>query len=152
MAITNHERVGKALGLFKAGLGPFVQREVQGGAIESGKQDAHKLRRFADDSLLASKPVPEWDIAGLLKLMWEAWNDVVRNLLAPAERGFGRREFDAGLRWTTRGSRTGWRESGFRRRFSARRGFAGGGATDSFPRNRRSGFGTRGSRWGPDSG
>ena len=36
MAITNHERVGKALDLLKAGLGPFVQREVQG-AIESRK-------------------------------------------------------------------------------------------------------------------
>jgi hypothetical protein len=28
MAITNHERVGKALELLKAGLGPFVEREL----------------------------------------------------------------------------------------------------------------------------
>ena len=28
MAITNHERVGKALELLKSGLGPFVQREI----------------------------------------------------------------------------------------------------------------------------
>lgn len=27
MAITNHERVGKALELLKSGLGPFVERE-----------------------------------------------------------------------------------------------------------------------------
>ena len=27
MAITNHERVGKAMDLLRAGLGPFVQRE-----------------------------------------------------------------------------------------------------------------------------
>ena len=27
MAITNHERVGKALELLKAGLGPFAERE-----------------------------------------------------------------------------------------------------------------------------
>ena len=87
MAITNHERVGKALDLLKAGLGPFVQREVQG-AVESGKQDAHKLRRFADDPLLANNPIPEWDVAGLLKLMWDTWNDVFRNILGPAERGF----------------------------------------------------------------
>ena len=87
MAITNHERVGKALDLLKAGLGPFVQREIQG-AIESGRQDAHKLRRFADDPLLADKPIPEWDVAGQLKLMWESWNDVFRNILGPAERGF----------------------------------------------------------------
>ena len=64
MAITNHERVGKALDLLKAGLGPFVEREVQG-AIESGKQDACKLRRFADDPPLANKPIPERDGGGL---------------------------------------------------------------------------------------
>lgn len=29
MAITNHERVGKALELLKAGLGPFVEREFK---------------------------------------------------------------------------------------------------------------------------
>ena len=28
MAISNHERVGKALELLKAGLGPFVEREL----------------------------------------------------------------------------------------------------------------------------
>ena len=53
MAITNHERMGKALDLLKAGLGPFVQREVQG-AIESGKLDAHKLHRLAG---MAGDPV-----------------------------------------------------------------------------------------------
>ena len=30
MAITNHERVGKALELLRAGLGPFVEREFKG--------------------------------------------------------------------------------------------------------------------------
>ena len=29
MAITNHERVGKALDLLKAGLGPFIEREFR---------------------------------------------------------------------------------------------------------------------------
>jgi hypothetical protein len=29
MAITNHERVGKAMELLKAGLGPFVEREFK---------------------------------------------------------------------------------------------------------------------------
>ena len=28
MATTNHDRVGKALDLLRAGLGPFVEREV----------------------------------------------------------------------------------------------------------------------------
>ena len=77
MAITNHERVGKALDLLKAGLGPFVDREVKG-ALESRRLDAFKLRDYAEDPVLANKPTSEWDVAGLLKLMWETWNDVFR--------------------------------------------------------------------------
>ena len=85
MAITNHERVGKALDLLKEGLGPFVDREVKG-ALESRRLDAFKLRDYADDPVLANKPRTEWDVAGLLKLMWETWNDVFRTILGPAER------------------------------------------------------------------
>ena len=68
MAVTNHERVGKALELLKAGLGPFVDREVKG-ALESRRLDAFKLRDYAGDPVLAKKPTAEWDVAGLLKLM-----------------------------------------------------------------------------------
>ena len=70
MAITNHERVGKALDLLKAGLGPFVDREVKG-ALEARRLDAFKLRDYAENPLLAKKPTSKWDVAGLLKLMWE---------------------------------------------------------------------------------
>ena len=86
MAITNHERVGKALDLLKAGLGLFVAREVKG-ALESRRLDAFKLRDYAEDPVLANKPTSEWDVTGLLKLMWETWNDVFRRILGPAERG-----------------------------------------------------------------
>ena len=85
MAITNHERVGKSLELLKAGLGPFVDREVKG-ALESRRLDAFKLRGYAEDSMLANKPTSEWDVAALLKLMWETWNDVFRTILGRAER------------------------------------------------------------------
>ncbi len=85
MAITNHERVGKALELLKEGLAPFVQREIRS-AVESQKLDAYKLRQIAEDPML-SRPVAEWDVAGLLKLMWDTWNDVFRSILGPAERG-----------------------------------------------------------------
>ena len=87
MATTNHERVGKALELLKAGLGPFVDREVQG-AVKAQRVDAATLRRFVDDPQLGNRPVTEWDVAALLKLMWETWNDVFRAILGPAERGF----------------------------------------------------------------
>ena len=38
--------------------------------------------------MLADRPVSEWDAAALLKLMWDTWNDVFRDTLGPAERGF----------------------------------------------------------------
>ena len=85
MAITNHERVGKSLELLKAGLGPFVDREVKG-ALESRRLDAFKLRDYSGDRVLANKPTSEWDVAALLKLMWETWNDVFRTILGRAER------------------------------------------------------------------
>ena len=86
MAITNHERVGKALDLLKAGLAPFVQREIKD--AESRKPGAWKLSHYVDDPMLSDKSVSEWDAAGLLKLMWDTWNEVFRNTLGPAERGF----------------------------------------------------------------
>ena len=85
MAITNHERVGKALDLLKAGLGPFVEREVRS-ALDSRKVDAHPSRSYGEDRALGNKPIPEHDVAGLLKLMWDTWHDVFREILGPAER------------------------------------------------------------------
>ena len=85
MAITNQERVGKALELLKAGLGPFVEREVQD-KIKAGGVHMDTVRRFVDDPHLTDKPIDQWDVAALLKLMWETWNDVFRNVLGRAER------------------------------------------------------------------
>ena len=85
MAVTNHERVGKALELLRIGLGPFVEREVKG-AVDSRRIDAHRLRDYAEDPVLSEKSIHQWDVAGLLKLMWETWNDVFRKILGHAER------------------------------------------------------------------
>jgi predicted AAA+ superfamily ATPase len=84
MAITNHERVGKALELLKGGLGPFVEREFKNAYRERA---AAEVGRFmGEDRLNAKRPVADWDVAALLKLMWESWNDVFRKTLGPAER------------------------------------------------------------------
>ena len=40
------------------------------------------------DPLIGDKPATEWDVAALLKLMWETWNDVFRAVLGRAERNF----------------------------------------------------------------
>jgi predicted AAA+ superfamily ATPase len=84
MAITNHERVGKALELLRQGLAPFVDREVVS-ATKIGR-GVDKLRPYADDPM-TNKAITEWDAAALLKLMWECWNDIFRQTLGPAERG-----------------------------------------------------------------
>ena len=80
MATTNHQRVGKALDLLKAGLGPFVERELK--AAEEIKVPSD----YTEDPILAKKPIGEWDVAGLLKLMWENWNNIFRTILGHAER------------------------------------------------------------------
>ena len=80
MAITNHERVGKALELLKAGLGSFVEREIKS-AIAANTISMSKVREFVDDPKLGNKSITEWDAAALLKLMWETWNDVFRKTL-----------------------------------------------------------------------
>ena len=85
MAITNHERVGKALELLRAGLAPFVEREIQS-AVQTGKVSMEVIRRYAENPILGQKSLTEWDASGLLKLMWETWNEVFRNTLGFAER------------------------------------------------------------------
>ena len=84
MAITNHERVGKALELLKAGLGPFAEREFAN-AYQTNAQSQAALF-LGEDRLLAKKSVTQWDAAALLKLMWDAWNEVFRKTLGQSER------------------------------------------------------------------
>ena len=83
MAMTNHERIGKAVGLLRDGLAPFVEREIQ--SAHQGKPEKEALRYLNDDRL-GNKPIPDWDAYALLKLLWESWNAVFRKTLGPAER------------------------------------------------------------------
>ncbi len=68
------------MGLLRAGLAPFVHREVM------ARSKADTMKRFADDPKLIGKPVSEWDAAGLLKLMGANWNEVFRDTLGYTER------------------------------------------------------------------
>jgi predicted AAA+ superfamily ATPase len=84
MAVTNHERVGKALELLKNGLGPFVHREIT--TTYKDRAPTEMIRFLGDDRLNAKKPIAEWDVAVLLRLMWEAWHDVFRKILGQSDR------------------------------------------------------------------
>ena len=84
MAITNQERVGKGMALLRAGLAPFVEREF---TSQHHAQAVETARRYVgDDRTVGKKPVAEWDVAALLKLMWDAWHDVFGRTLGRAER------------------------------------------------------------------
>jgi predicted AAA+ superfamily ATPase len=84
VAITNQERVGKAMELLRLGLAPFVEREF--GNLHKSQAGAEALRYMSEDRILGKRPLADWDVAALLKLMWEAWNDVFGKTLGRAER------------------------------------------------------------------
>jgi predicted AAA+ superfamily ATPase len=97
MAITNHERVGKAMELLRQGLGPFIAREFQD--IHKGQARVEAARFVGEDRLLANKSIAEWDAAALLRLMWEAWNEVFRRTLGHSERTLVSELRDVRNRW-----------------------------------------------------
>ncbi len=86
MAISNQERVGKAMDLLKHGLTPFVERELkaqdaQGWLLIVRQSVAEtQTRLFKDDA------EPKWDAASLLAVLWNQWNTIFRKTLGQSER------------------------------------------------------------------
>ena len=74
MALSNHERVGKALDILKDGLHPFIEREFK--SVYRDKVLVEARDRMGEDSKAAGRPINEWDASLLLRLMWASWNDV----------------------------------------------------------------------------
>ena len=97
MAITNQERVGKAMELLRAGLAPFVEREFNN--LHQAQAAEAARRYFGDDRTVAKKPLADWDVAALLKLMWEAWNEVFARTLGRAERSLVQELRDCRNKW-----------------------------------------------------
>ena len=84
MAITNHERVGKALELLKAGLGAFVERELK---AKYGSGWAFEVKDVLSDTRLgAGKSESLNDVAALLVVMDRKWSEVFRQILGKSER------------------------------------------------------------------
>ncbi|MBI2800244.1 MAG: ATP-binding protein [Gammaproteobacteria bacterium] len=97
MAITNQERIGKAMELLRAGLAPFVEREFRSQHQQKAPEEAR--RYFGDDRTIGKKPIEEWDVAALLKLMWEAWNEIFGRTLGRAERSLVQELRDCRNKW-----------------------------------------------------
>lgn len=102
MANTNHRSVGKALELLRAGLAPFVERELR---AQHGKYwittvtacwRAEVTWRDDADSLPP-------DAALLLRLMWEQWNETFRRTLGHAACSLVGEMREFGKRWVSPG-------------------------------------------------
>lgn len=86
MAITNHERVGKALDLLTAGLKPFVERELKANDPPEWFAETKRSLEGNQLQLRGTAENPLWDAAAILVTMWNRWNDVFRKTLGHAER------------------------------------------------------------------
>jgi len=97
MAITNQERVGKAMELLRVGLAPFVEREFK--SLHQAQAADVARRYLGDDRTVAKKQLADWDVAALLKLMWETWNEVFGKTLGRAERSLVQERRDFRNKW-----------------------------------------------------
>ncbi len=106
MAITNRDRVGKALDLLKDGLGPFVEREFL--RVHRKRADDQARSYFNDRQLRTDRSIREWDAAALLGLMsTRAWGDVFGQVLGQVERSHVSELRDARNKWAHQEQFTG---------------------------------------------
>ena len=97
MAISNHERVGKALELLKAGVGPFVEREFK---AKYGDHWASHVQDVLSDTRLGAGPGDSLnDIAVLLVVMDRKWSEVFRQILGKTERSLVNELLEVRHRW-----------------------------------------------------
>ena len=97
MAISNHERVGKALDLLKVGLRPFIERELK---TQYGEKWTVEVKNILSDTRLATgKGDALKDVAVLLVVMDRSWGAVFRRILGRAERALVNELSDVRNRW-----------------------------------------------------
>jgi predicted AAA+ superfamily ATPase len=96
MAATNHERVGKALGLLSSGLAPFVAREC---TAKYGGGWVNAVSRMDAGTVELGKKVSPTDAQFLLRVMWDEWQAVFRNVLGQSERTYVSELRDVRNRW-----------------------------------------------------
>jgi predicted AAA+ superfamily ATPase len=86
MAISNRERVGRALDSLKEGLYPFIEREMK--ASYSDKWIATALSCLPESYTIrkTGDAVLKEDVSALLIVMWEQWNEVFKKTLGRSDR------------------------------------------------------------------
>lgn len=98
MALSNHERVGKALELLRDGLRSFVEREMRSRYGEVWSRRVSEILS-GGVGLQAAAGGPHLDVHGLLTVMWEEWNEVFKQVLGRAERSLVSELRDVRNRW-----------------------------------------------------
>ena len=86
MAISNHERVSRALNLLRDGLYPFIEREMK--AVH-GDRWLIPASASLPDHYLRNKTIQDVlkdDVSALLIIMWDQWNTIFKKVLGQSER------------------------------------------------------------------
>lgn len=98
MAITNQERVGKAMEQLRDGLRPFLERELQ---ARLGGHWRHEVEETLSDTRLRGGKggEPLQDVAVQLVVMDRHWGAVFRYVLGKAERSLVNELLDVRHRW-----------------------------------------------------
>ena len=87
MALSNRERVGKALELLRAGLLPFIEREmkaVHGATWETVARGNAPESKGSEKARKAG--TVSWDTQALLAVVWDHWNAVFTKKLGRTDR------------------------------------------------------------------
>ena len=85
MALSNRDRVGRALEMMNTGLQPYVERELKAVPGGKGLEEAQAgLRKDHIKTNLGREP--KWDTQSLLSVVWNQWNEVFSKTLGRAEK------------------------------------------------------------------
>src|SRR5438105_11413277 len=96
MAITNQERVGKAMDLLRDGLRPFAERELK---ARHGDRWPTEVRTALSGRQIGKAKEPLEDVAVLLMVMDKMWGGVFGTVLGRAERNLVLELSDVRNRW-----------------------------------------------------
>ncbi|MDB9406771.1 Swt1 family HEPN domain-containing protein [Microcystis aeruginosa CS-1036] len=99
MAISNRERVGRALDFLREGLYPFIEREMKASYGQkwvavalSCLPENYTIRRTGDAVL-------KEDVSALLIVLWEQWNEVFKKTLGRSDRSLASELRDVRNAW-----------------------------------------------------
>jgi len=98
MAITNSERVGKALDLLKEGLRPYIERELKATYKERWVDTARPSFPDWQQPGKDGKGL-NWDTQALLQVMCELWQDCFKKILGPSDRNLAFELRDVRNKW-----------------------------------------------------